>query len=96
MTMTRKPIAIATLLVVMTLGSPAMAVDIENTDEKDYEVTILPGDGQNNTTIILQAGTTEEDVCTSCRIKIEGVGEVDAKEGDDFEISGGKISEKSD
>lgn len=96
MNMMRKPVSIAILLAVLASGNPALAVDIENTDERDYEVTIITNDGQGNTTFVLSAGSTEESVCVACKIKIEGVGEVDAQEGDNFEVSGGKLTDKSD
>jgi len=96
MSMSHLKFPIGIFLTAMVLGSPAFAVDIENTDERDYEVTVVTGDDETSTTITVYSGTTEENVCTTCKIKIEGVGEVDAQEGDDYEISGGKLTAKSD
>ena len=94
--MNRLFLSTAIFLAILASGSAAMAVDIENADDQDYEVTIIPKDGQGSTTIVVAAGTTEEGVCDACTIKVEVVGEVEAMDGDNFEISGGRISSKSD
>jgi len=94
--MNRLFLSTAIFMAILASGSAAMAVDIENADDQDYEVTIIPKDGQGSSTLVLAAGTTEESVCTACTIKIEGVGEVEAQDGDNFEVSGGRISRKSD
>lgn len=94
--MTYKPVRVAAFLALLPLASPAFAVDLENTDDQDYEVTIVSSDGRENATFILQGGTTEENVCTACLIRIDGVGEIEAREGDNFEIAGGQLTNKSD
>ena len=75
--------------------NPAWAVDIYNSDDRDYEVTIITEDEEGSSTFTLYAGRSEEGVCDACKILIEGIGTIDAEDSDTIEIVGGKLTKKS-
>lgn len=71
----------------------AMAVNMQNYDDRDYEVTIRPGDdGAESSTFTLYSGGTEEDVCDACKIAIDGLGEIEAQGSETVKISGSKLA----
>ena len=87
-------VAALPVLAVMALN-PAWAVEIHNSDDRDYEVTVISEDEEGSSTFTLYAGGSEEGVCESCKISVEGLGIIDAESSDRIEIVGGKLTKKS-
>ena len=67
----------------------ASAVDVVNEDETDY--TLIVNDGDREQEVLIGSGVRLEDVCTSCTIEVEGVGEIEADEMDVVHIRGGEL-----
>jgi hypothetical protein len=86
----RRPI-IFFLSVLMT--APAGAVDLENRDRKDAEVTINRDDGSSDT-IAVKAGQRLNDICSSCVI-LMGDESVEVKGREVATIQGGKIAARA-
>ncbi len=89
--MTRIPIVAAVAVAAVMAAGSASALDIRNTDNRDYEVTIITGDEENAYTFTLHAGDEESAVCNDCKVSVEGVGTIDAAGVDKVEIVGGKF-----
>ncbi|MDH3229056.1 MAG: hypothetical protein OEN55_04615 [Alphaproteobacteria bacterium] len=89
--MMRNLLVAALAVVAVGATGPAWALDIHNTDNRDYEVTIITGDEENAYTFTLPAGGEESAVCTDCKISVEGVGTIDAAGVKKVEIVGGKF-----
>ena len=92
--MTRILTVAALPVLALMAWSPALAVDIYNSDDRDYEVTIISADEEGSSTFTLYAGGSEEGVCDACKIMIEGIGIIDADYSDTIEIVGGKLTKK--
>ena len=77
--MNRPFLSTAICLTALAGASPAMAVNIHNLDGKNHVVTITDAESGATETFTLYSGGIEDEVCTACRISIEGIGEIDAK-----------------
>lgn len=67
-----------------------MAVDIENRDRKEHEVTINRADGSSET-LTLKPGQKLPDICTDCVILV-GENSVETRGRATVKIEGGKVS----
>ncbi len=75
------------------MAAPAWAVDLENRDRKDVEVTINRDDGSSDT-IAVKAGQRLNDICSSCVI-LMGDESVEVKGREVATIQGGKIAARA-
>lgn len=76
------------------LAAPAAyAVDLENRDRKDAEITINRDDGSSET-ITVKAGQKMNDICSSCVI-LMGETSVEVRGREVATIQGGKVSTRS-
>lgn len=69
---------------------PASAVSLQNKDSKAYDIKIKGSSSTSSTSI--QAGTVKGSVCSSCKIIVNGVGEIDASGSDRVVIKNGRLS----
>lgn len=74
-------------------AAPAWAVDLENRDRKEAEVTINRDDGSSET-VTLKAGQKINDICSGCMILMSDTS-VEVRGREVATIQGGKISAKS-
>lgn len=81
------------VLSVLALVPAAQAVDVLNEDGRDYDVIVVENGVENVFTLF--SGGSEEDVCASCTISIDGVGSIEASGKETIVISGGKLAKKS-
>lgn len=81
-------IALAALL----LAAPAFAVTLHNKDSKKYDIRIEGPNGATSTSI--DSGTVRNDICKKCKIKVSGVGDIEAEGSDTVIIEKGKLSKK--
>lgn len=86
--MKRSLVALAALV----LATPAFAVTLHNKDSKKYDIRIESANGATSSSI--DSGTVRNDICKKCKIKVSGVGEVDAEGNETVVIEKGKISKK--
>lgn len=86
------PAAVA-VMSVLALSPAARAVDVLNEDGRDYDIVVVENGAESVFTLF--SGGSEEDVCATCTISIEGVGSIDASNKDTVVISGGKLIKKS-
>lgn len=74
------------------VAMPAWAVSLQNNDDREYEVTIVTGGEESSSTFTLSPNGLEEGICDSCKISIDGVGDIDAQGDDVIEVSNGKLT----
>ncbi len=67
-----------------------LAVDLENHDRKQHEVTINRADGSSET-LTLKPGQRLEDICTDCVVLV-GENSVEARGRATIAIEGGKVT----
>lgn len=82
-----------TLLVsccLIAVTTPGFAVSLQNKDSKSYDIRVKGSSSTMSTSI--QSGTTKSSICSSCTIKVDGVGEITASGSDRVVIKNGKIS----
>ena len=72
------------------LSMPAGAVDVENSDSKEYSVTLTESGGKQ--TIKVGPGETKMDLCAVCSVSIEGATPVQGSGLDKVIIKDGKLS----
>jgi len=82
----------AAVLSVLALAPAAQAVDVLNEDGRDYDVVVVENGVESAFTLF--SGGSEEDVCTTCTIEIEGIGSIEASGKETVVISGGKLVKK--
>ena len=82
--------SLITAIVLLTSATTASAVSLVNKDSKSYDIRVK-GSSSTMTTSI-SGGTTKGSICSSCTIKVDGVGEVSASGSDKVTIKNGKIS----
>lgn len=86
-----RSVCVATVLSLGVLAvSPAQAVDLENRDRKEQQVTINRSDGSSET-LTLKAGQKLNDICSDCVILL-GLDSVEARGRATVKIEGGKVS----
>ena len=66
----------------LTTGA-ALAADLENHDDTDYDIKIRDG---ATTHTSIEGNTTRTSVCSSCTIEVVGVGEVEVDSSTDAVI----------
>lgn len=81
---------ILTSCLILAMTSTASAVSLQNKDSKSYDIAVKGSSSTMKSTI--QSGTTKGSICTSCTIKVEGVGEVTASGSDRVVIKNGKLN----
>ncbi|MDP3981162.1 MAG: hypothetical protein Q8Q33_07115 [Chlamydiota bacterium] len=77
-------------VVLMLLGSTSIfAVTLINKDHQNYDIKVKGSSSTMNTSI--SAGTVKSNICSSCTIIVEGLGEIDASGSDKVTINNGKL-----
>jgi hypothetical protein len=80
-----------TLLALILVSSMTQAVSLQNKDSKSYDIKVKGSSSTMSTSI--GSGTTKGSICSSsCTIKVDGVGEIDASGSDRVVIKNGKLS----
>ena len=80
-----------TLLTLILVSSMTQAVSLQNKDSKSYDIKVKSSSSTMSTSI--SSGTTKGSICSSsCTIKVDGVGEIDASGSDRVVIKNGKLS----
>lgn len=74
----------------IAITAPAQAVSLQNKDSKSYDIRVKGSSSTMSASI--QSGTTKSSICSSCTIKVEGVGEIKASGSDRVVIKDGKLS----
>lgn len=74
----------------IAFSTSAFAVSLQNKDSKSYDIRIKSSSSTMSTSI--QSGTTKSSICSSCTIKVDGVGEIKASGSDRVTIKNGKLS----
>ena len=90
-----KQIAIgaAALCTGLLLALSASAVDIQNADDEDYQVTVIEGGMRQALT--LPGTSILSQICHGpCTLRIEGVGEVEADDQELVRIQDGEITKQ--
>lgn len=85
--MIAKTLVFASLLVFST---GAYAVSLQNKDSKKYDIRVKGSSGTMSTSI--SGGTIKNNICSSCKIEVKGVGSIDASGSDKVVIKGGSLS----
>ena len=81
------------LLATAILPFTALAADLQNRDSQSYEVKIHDGASTSHSSI--SSNTYRNSVCSSCRIEVVGVGEVEVESGDSrVTIQNGSLSKE--
>lgn len=70
--------------------TPGLAVSLQNKDSKSYDIRVKSSSSTMSSSI--QSGTTKPGICSSCTIKVDGVGEIKASGSDRVVIKNGKLS----
>lgn len=83
-------LVLAALGALVLSHTAVLAVDLENHDRKQHEVTINRADGSSET-LTLQPGQRLEDICTDCVVLV-GESSVEARGRATVAIEGGKVS----
>jgi len=68
------------LFAVTLLPFAAVAADLQNRDSQSYDVKIH--DGGSTTHSSISGNTYQNSVCSSCRLEVVGVGEIEVESGD--------------
>ena len=74
---------VSAALAVVIGAAPAMAADLENHDDADYEIKIYNG---GTTYGSIEGNTTRASICSECTIEVVGVGEVEVDSSTDAVI----------
>ena len=79
------------LFVLLFLSSITQAVSLQNKDSKSYDIKVKGSSSTMSTSI--SGGTTKGGICSSsCKITVDGVGEIEASGSDKVVIKNGKLS----
>ena len=73
----------ALVLIAARAAVPALAADLENHDDADYEIKIYNG---GTTYSSIEGNTTRVSICSECTIEVVGVGEVEVDSSTDAVI----------
>ena len=90
-----KQIALGTAALVtgLVLAVSASAVDIQNADDEDYQITVVAGETSQALTLPATAKLTR--ICEeACVVRIEGLGEIEVEEQEIVLIQGGEITKQ--
>ncbi len=80
-----------TLLILLFASSLSMAVSLQNKDSKSYDIKVKGSSSTMSTSI--SSGTTKGSICSSsCKIIVDGVGEIEASGSDRVVIKNGSLS----
>ena len=80
-----------TLLILLFASSFSMAVSLQNKDSKSYDIKVKGSSSTMSTSI--GSGTTKGSICSSsCKIIVDGVGEIEASGSDRVVIKNGSLS----
>ena len=71
-------------------AAPALAVVIENQDSAQYSYTVIGGVSDQDG--VVGARTTTNDLCDSCTVRIDGVGEFPVSGSDRIVIRNGRAT----
>lgn len=80
---------ISTALILFYAPS-AFAVSLQNKDSKSYDITVKSPSSTMRASI--QGGTIKGNICSSCKITVGGVGNIEASGSDKVVIKNGKLS----
>jgi len=85
--------ALSLVLSIALFSSAGFAADLQNRDSKSYDVKIH--DGGSTTHSSIGGNTYRNSVCSSCRLEVVGVGEIDVESGDSrVTIQNGSLSKE--
>lgn len=80
----------ASFAIVATLVSTtANAASLQNKDSRSYDIKVK---GSSTMSTSIQSGTIKNNICSSCKIIVEGVGEISVSGSDRAVIKNGKLS----
>ena len=80
------------LAVALFASSNAFAVSLINKDSKSYDIKVI---GSSTMSTSIQSGTVKNGICnSSCKIVVDGVGDIEASGSDKVVIKDGKLSIK--
>ncbi len=79
------------LVLLMSVSSFTQAVSLQNKDSRSYDIKVKGSSSTMSTSI--SGGTTKGGICSSsCKIKVDGVGEIEASGSDKVVIKNGELS----
>ena len=78
------------LVALMASSSAVFAVSLQNKDSKSYNIRVKGSSSTMSTSI--SGGTVKGNICSSCKITVDGVGSIDASGSDKVIIKNGKLS----
>ncbi|MEL6235069.1 MAG: hypothetical protein AAFR46_11730 [Pseudomonadota bacterium] len=85
--------ALLAMTTALVLAMPAGATSLINKDSERYDIAVNSGGGTMRTTI--NGKTTKSGVCpssaSSCKIEVEGVGEIEVSGSEDVIIEDGEL-----
>lgn len=77
----------------MMLASPSFAGSLINKDSSSYDIAVKTSGGTMKTSI--SGGTTKSGICSSsCKITVDGVGDIEIGSSDDAVIKNGRLEKK--
>lgn len=79
------------VIIFVFVSSSSFAVSLQNKDSKSYDIKVKGSSSTMSTSI--SGGTTKGSICSSsCKIIVDGVGEIEASGSDKVIIKNGSLS----